>query len=547
MFCSKSVLCDALTALLVVTFGTSTWVSLGGLWVELPLLTNLGIPEGYRIGSYLIIATQAAAIGPLIFVTCQCLAPKNYHLEIPTIYATLAVGATASFLLIFFWDYFSFWSGDEHSIAFLILAFFMALVDSTSNLTFMPFISSLKSKYLNWYFIGEGLSSVIPSFVVLIQGTGGEDECVANHTFINITVDPNTNVTICQNCTVWAIERNGDALFPPQSYFIFIFVVLTLSTTSFCLLRRIPFFRDQYDEAEQYENSDETPGNVYESWCSCCNCCTRRRDNDEITPLLSSYNTFEENKTQDKRKATVHSNCEDNLKFNEETCMGTEKDQNDNSKMANIVASDISIEKEDVKGNSRPSKSSFSAGHAFLFTTLTLISALTYGVLPSIQGYSSAAYGSNIYLLATTFAEISVPIGFFLVMIRPTTSYPVVLLTSLCGVTAGGYCIVTASLSPTPPLQEQTFGQTLIVLAWIGQGLFFSYCRATIGLILRSDSGSRMSMMCFGGCTTIGTMVGAAVMFPLVNVLDIFKSFDPSQACTNQVTCVELNITDPSY
>ena len=94
------------------------------------------------------------------------------------------------------------------------------------------------------------------------------------------------------------------------------------------------------------------------SWCSCCNCCTRRRVNDEKTPLLSSNNTFEENKTQDKRKATVHSNCEDNLKLNEETYMGTEKHQNDNSNMANIVASDISIEKDDVKGNSRPSKSS---------------------------------------------------------------------------------------------------------------------------------------------------------------------------------------------
>ena len=147
MLCSKSVLCGCFDG----SVGGYLWYQHMGLtwwlWVELPLLTNLGIPEGYRIGSYLIIATQAAAIGPLIFVTCQCLAPKNYHLEIPTIYATLAVGATASFLLIFFWDSFSFWSGGEHSTAFLILAFFMALVDSTSNLTFMPFISSLKSKY----------------------------------------------------------------------------------------------------------------------------------------------------------------------------------------------------------------------------------------------------------------------------------------------------------------------------------------------------------------------------------------------------------------
>ncbi|XP_063970449.1 solute carrier family 52, riboflavin transporter, member 3-like [Lytechinus pictus] len=529
MICSKSTLRDALTALLVVTFGTSTWVSLGGIWEELPLLTNLDIPEGYKIGSYFIIVTQAAVIGPLIFVSCQCFAPKKYHLEIPAIYAILAVGATASFLLIFFWDSCTFWFGEEHSTAFLIISFFMALVDSTSNLTFMPFISSFKSKYLNWYFIGEGLSSVIPSIVVLIQGSGGEDECVANHTFTNITKDPVTNVTIRQNCTIWDVEKVGDFLFPPQYYFTFIFVLFTLSTISYWILRCVPLFQDQYEEEELTENSDDT-GSDY-TVCRCLECC-KGNQVDEKTPLLVSYNNAEENQTQGNGTGLPREICEDDL--NEESSVDREREI-DCSKVG-IVGSNI--ERDEITGNSNVSTSSSSARHAFLFITLTLISALTFSVLPAIQGYSAAAYGSHIYLVATAFAEIGVPVGSILVMIRPTTSYPLVFLTSLGGVAAGGYCVLTASLSPTPPLQEHRIGKVLIVLAWILQGIFFSYCRATIGWILRSDNRSRMLMMFFGGCTTIGTMVGAVIIFPLVSVLQIFKSFDPSQACASHVTCL---------
>ncbi|XP_041460361.1 solute carrier family 52, riboflavin transporter, member 3-like [Lytechinus variegatus] len=522
MICSKSTLCDALTVLLVVTFGTSTWVSLGGIWVELPLLTNLDIPEGYKIGSYFTIVTQAAVIGPLIFVSCQCFAPKKYHLEIPAIYAILAVGATASFLMIFFWDSCTFWFGEEHSTAFLILSFFMALVDSTSNLTFMPFISSLKSKYLNWYFIGEGLSSVIPSIVVLIQGSGGEDECVANYTFTNTTKDPVKNVTIHQNCTIWDVEKVGDFRFPPQYYFTFIFVLFALSTISYWILRCVPLFQDQYEEVELTEITND-------AGIRRCLECRKGNQVDEKTPLLLS--NAEENKTQGNGTGLPTESCEDDL--NEESSVDREREID--CSMVGIVGSNTD---RDITGNSNVSTSSSSARHAFLFITLTLISALFYGVLPAIQGYSAAAYGSHIYLVATAFAEIGGPVGTILVMIRPTTSYPLVFLMSLGGVAAGGYCILTASLSPTPPLQGHTIGEVLIVLAWILQGIFFSYCRAAIGGILRSDSRSWMLMMFFGGCTTIGTIVGAVIIFPLVSVLKIFKSFDPSQACASLVTCL---------
>eukprot|EP00057_Strongylocentrotus_purpuratus_P005453 XP_003731015.1 PREDICTED: solute carrier family 52, riboflavin transporter, member 3-B [Strongylocentrotus purpuratus] len=561
MFFSKSMFRDALTALLVVTFGTSTWVSNGGLWVETPLLTSIGVPEGYKIGSYFIMVTQAAIIGPLIFATCQYFAPKDRHLEIPAICVTLAVGVTASFILIFFWNFHSIWSldGSEHSTALLTLVFFMSLVDSTSNLTFLPFISSLKSKYLNWYFIGEGLSSVIPSIVVLIQGSGGDDKCVANHTFIDTTKDPVSNVTFTENCTTYMVQKTGHALFPPELYYTFIFLLFILSTISFCLLRCLPIIQEQYEDDFDVETSDETED---KTCFSCFKRCKRRRNNPEQISLLN-FQSHRVKGTREERLNKVktiapslfdNTNSEDSGVISEEHETDLSRKSDDDEANGSLTREVVQRDRDqtgsrilneeggvnDDPSTSKKSKSSFSKKHIFLFIILTVISSLIYGALPSIQSYSAGGYGSHTYLLVTAFAEISVPIGFVLVMIRPTTSILIVLLTCFTGILAGTYCMVVATLSPTPPLQGQIWGQILIILAWIFQGISFSYCRATIAWILRNDGGYRVSMMIFGGCTTLGTLIGAFVMFPLINVFELFEGFNPAQGCTDKVTCVML-------
>ncbi|XP_071477755.1 riboflavin transporter 2-like [Diadema antillarum] len=560
MSCNRWLL-EALTSLLVLTFGTSTWVALGGIWVELPLLTNLGFPEGYKTGSYVIVITQAAAIGPLIFVGLQYLTPRHCRLEIHTIYVILALGATASFLLIFFWDATSFWPLDhsDHSTAFLVLTFFMSLVDSTSNLTFIPFVSWLKSKYLNWYFIGEGLSSVIPSFVVLIQGSGGYGNCEANFTYINATFYPQTNTTVVENCTQWVVGGDRNERFSPQIYFTFIFILFALSTLSFCLLRWLPFLRSQYDETDDSNTRLESAESQNGQCCCYCSFCNHDNasddDDEEEAPLLtprseehdSAINDEDlQNGGQDINSGTALPNG--NQTYNSldpaSDLHPALLDGNivDGSRETSVDHIDVDRECSSSAGDTQPTDSGAttpccSAGYVFLFIVLTLISAATYGVLPSIQSYSAGAYGADIYLLVTTCAEISVPVGYLLVTIRPTTNYLVVALTSAGGLAAGAYCMVTASLSPTPPFQDHPLGKGLIILAWILQGLFFSYCRATVGWILRGEEDSRKLLMWFGGCTTIGTMLGAFIMFPLVSVLGFFTDFDPDP-CKDLPTCV---------
>ena len=46
-----------LVDLLAVLFGISSWISINGLWVELPLLVQ-NLPEGWALPSYLSIIVQ---------------------------------------------------------------------------------------------------------------------------------------------------------------------------------------------------------------------------------------------------------------------------------------------------------------------------------------------------------------------------------------------------------------------------------------------------------------------------------------------------------
>ena len=50
--------------ILAILFGISSWISINGLWVELPLLVEQ-LPEGWALASYLSIIVQVANLGPL--------------------------------------------------------------------------------------------------------------------------------------------------------------------------------------------------------------------------------------------------------------------------------------------------------------------------------------------------------------------------------------------------------------------------------------------------------------------------------------------------
>ncbi|XP_030319172.1 solute carrier family 52, riboflavin transporter, member 3 isoform X2 [Calypte anna] len=222
-----------LTHLLACAFGMGSWVAINGLWVELPVLVTV-LPEQWDLPSYITIIIQMANVGPL-FVTLMHRFRPGLLKEVAVIYVVVSVGVLACLLLAFLWSHVSVIAGRTHSTAFLVLTFFLALVDCTSSVTFLPFMMQLEPQYLTTFFIGEGLSGLIPAVIALGQGSG-ISSCVNVTHVVNITTDNGTvEATISQMET-----RYFPANFSTFFFFLFMTIMMLGCLLAFFLLTRQP-------------------------------------------------------------------------------------------------------------------------------------------------------------------------------------------------------------------------------------------------------------------------------------------------------------------
>lgn len=159
-----------LTHVLACLFGMGSWVAINGMWVELPLVVP-EIPEGWYLPSYLTVLIQMANVGPLFVTLMHRFRPGTLD-ERPVIYSIVGLGVVATFLLAFFWKHTVPLGGSARSVPLLALSFLLSVVDCTSSVTFLPFMMRLRPQYLTTYFVGEGLSGLVPAVVALIQGVG---------------------------------------------------------------------------------------------------------------------------------------------------------------------------------------------------------------------------------------------------------------------------------------------------------------------------------------------------------------------------------------
>jgi len=213
--------------LLAVLFGISSWISINGLWVELPLLVQ-ELPEGWALPSYLSIIVQVANIGPITYSLLRSCgsSPLSPHLVIVPL---LVLGCAASLALALTWDWVATISS-PHSIGLFISVFFLSLVDCTSSVLFLPYMGLFRSLYLNSYLIGEGMSGFVPSIAALAQGVSGNPVC--------------TNVTL-DNGTVVVEAVVGDANFTTSHFFTFLLAMMAISLLAFLLLHYLPTARKE--------------------------------------------------------------------------------------------------------------------------------------------------------------------------------------------------------------------------------------------------------------------------------------------------------------
>ncbi|KAM6903317.1 riboflavin transporter 2 [Lycodopsis pacificus] len=221
-----------LTHLLACLFGMGSWVSINGLWVELPLVVP-HIPEGWYLPSYLSVLIQMANVGPLFVTLMHRFRPGALN-EAAVIYAIIGLGTAASFLMAFFWKETVVVAGAPRSVALLVLTFFLATVDCTSSVTFLPFMMRLKARYLTTYYIGEGLSGLLPALVALIQGVGVV-RCINSTGSFNHTLNSSDS-----SLTFDLRAQYQPANFSAEVFFFFLSAMMLVCLVAFLLLNYHP-------------------------------------------------------------------------------------------------------------------------------------------------------------------------------------------------------------------------------------------------------------------------------------------------------------------
>ncbi|XP_037667765.1 solute carrier family 52, riboflavin transporter, member 3 [Choloepus didactylus] len=455
--------------LLVCVFGTGSWVAINGLWVELPLLV-MELPEGWYLPSYLTVVIQLANVGPLLVTLLHHFRATCLY-DVPIIFTMLGVGTISCILFAFLWNVTSWVLGGLRSIAFLVLTFFLSLVDCTSSVTFLPFMSRLPAHYLTTYFVGEGLSGLLPSLVALAQGSGlttcvnvtepsgtpsgpvtSRDNNIPQG--VNNTLAPDLPGTAAS--VVHLESRYLPANFSPLVYFLLLSFMMACCLVAFFFLQRLP--RCWEASMEDLFKSQVTLYSI-----------RPRAEKDPGAP------------------GPVHST----------------KDQ------------------EHLEGDSGPRPP---APLIFIYILVAFVNALTNGVLPSVQTYSCLSYGPAAYHLSATLGSMANPLACFLSMFLPNRSLPFLVVLVVLGSGFGAYNLAMAVMSPCPLLQGHWGGEVLIVISWVLFTGCLSYVKVMLGVILRDQS--RSALVWCGAAVQLGSLLGALLMFPLVNVWRLFSSAD---------------------
>lgn len=109
-------------------------------------------------------------LGLLAVTLWRRLAPgKGERVPIQVVQGLSVVGTA---LLAPLWNHVAPVAGQQYSVAFLTLALVLALACCASNVTFLPFLSHLPPPFLRSFFLGQGLSALLPCILALVQGVG---------------------------------------------------------------------------------------------------------------------------------------------------------------------------------------------------------------------------------------------------------------------------------------------------------------------------------------------------------------------------------------
>ncbi|XP_035156964.1 LOW QUALITY PROTEIN: solute carrier family 52, riboflavin transporter, member 1 [Callithrix jacchus] len=458
-----------LTDLLVAFFGMASWAAVNGIWVELPVLVK-DLPEGWSLPSYLSACVALGNLGLLVVTLWRRLAlGKGEQVPIQVVQALSVVGTA---LLAPLWHHVVPVAGQLHFVAaFLMLALVLALACCTT-VTFLPFLNHLPPPFLRSFFLGQGLSALLPCVLALVQGVG-HLECLTAPT--NSTSGP---------------PLNFPEHFPASTFFWALTTLLVTSAAAFqgllLLLPSLPSVSTgcsgpghqlgslgaEEEEKEEEDLSLQEPPSQAAS--------TIPDPDPEAHQLLSAHGAF----------------------------------------LLGLLAITSAL-----TNGVLPAMQSFSClayGRLAYHLAVVLGSAanplacfLAMGLLCRCKGAPSSLVGGT---------QGWGP--------GPGTASPESLLIpdrslaglgglSLLGMLFGAYLMALAILSPCPEVGT-TAGVILVVLSWILCLCVFSYVKVAASSLLHG--GGRPALLAAGVAIQMGSLLGAGAMFPPTSIYHVFQS-----------------------
>lgn len=413
-----------LVGLIVCFFGTGSWVTINGLFVELPILVQHS-PEGWNLPSYLIVIIQLGNIGPLLYTIGNKFAPSIVKETVVT-HVIIIIAAISCLLLGLIWKDTTIIGGNHHSTALLSLVFFLALMSCTSSVTFIPFMGHFKPGYIVAFFVGQGLSGLLPSMVALIQGVGASSiKCPST---VGKPIAEGSNSTFASNSSVTAVRNSNSTqplsrkmdqpLFSADLFFFFIFGIIVLCEVCFILLNYHPKAKSAQVLQKQGDK-------------------TRRQVKDEQKSLENYRMCSEPNELQELELAAV-----------------------DKDSQSSLVSDTVYTETVEDTNNS-PTLSM-----RLMLVVLLIqvyLNAVFNGVIPSVLSYACLPYGEKTYHLALTLSAIANPVASFLFYIVVLNSVKLMVFWTVVYSILCSYVVVIGAESPCPILHDNASGSFLIV------------------------------------------------------------------------------------
>jgi len=389
----------------VMLFAMSTWIAIGGIWVEMPLLVNT-LPESWNLPSYLVIIIQCANLGPATYAIWDKMRrrkPNNerqqqqqqQHARIDTeVVVSLIILFTtilSMLLLSLFWDRTAMIASENRSVALLILVFLASLSCCTSSVVFLPYMARFRSVYISAFYLGMGLSGLVPGLLGLVQVAELQPQC-RNEPDINDTV---TNTVL--NVTIIGVVHYSSRRFSVSAFFVLITVLLCVSAAAFCCLNFAQKCRGEMTAS------------------------------DDLAEIASAIRPTELTDLESR-----------------------EYPGNDVIQSENIVTDRTHVIRQRRRFLS-------------LLVTIFIISALWNGVMPSTQSYTCLPYGNIVYKLSVSMSSIVSPLAALPDMVAPTSSLPLINGLSMVASVIGSFRLFLAAQSPHPILQGSVVGQVIVV------------------------------------------------------------------------------------